>query len=201
MKPWHVEVFGGPVYLGDYSNVICTPDKKVRFTVWPVWEGTGKIEIGRCCLICPGTRILSATSVTLGEGCMTAQNVTISDSDWHDLYDRSLPVGNTQPVTIGRNVWIGDSAIVCKGVTIGDNAVIGAGSIVVKNIPTNAIAAGNPATVIKYLDPTKPLKTRTEWLADYAKLAADFEIIDRANMKGNTIAGWLRSLLFPRQGD
>ena len=85
--------------------------------------------------------------------------------------------------------------------TIGDNAVIGAGSIVVKDIPANAIAAGNPATVIKYLDPDKPIKTRTHWLSDPAKLAEDFEIIDRAIMKGNTLAGWFRSLLFPRRGD
>ena len=201
MKPWHVEIFGEHVFLGDYSTIIATPDKKVRFTVWPVWTGSGKIEIGRCCLICPGTRIMSATAVTLGDGCMTAQNVSITDSDWHDLYDRSLPVGNTQAVTIGNNVWIGDSAIIGKGVTIGDNAVIGAGSIVVKNIPANAIAAGNPATVIKYLDSNKSLKTRTQWLADPAKLAKDFEIIDRTMMKGNSLAGWFRSLLFPRLGD
>ena len=74
-------------------------------------------------------------------------------------------------------------------------------SVVVKDIPTNAIAAGNPATVIKYLDPDKPMKTRTDWLADPAKLAKDFEIIDREMMKGNTLAGWLRSLLFPHSGD
>jgi acetyltransferase-like isoleucine patch superfamily enzyme len=201
MKPWHVEIFGGPVFLGDYSTIIATPDRKVRFTVWPVWMGAGKIEIGKCCLICPGTRIMSATAITMGDGCMTAQNVSISDSNWHDLYDRSLPVGNTQAVTIGNNVWIGDSAIVGKGVTIGDNAVIGAGSIVVKDIPANAIAAGNPATVIKYLDPAKPMKTRTDWLANPAKLAGDFELIDRALMKGNTLMSWFRSLLFPRQGD
>ncbi|MCE5210930.1 MAG: acyltransferase [Deltaproteobacteria bacterium] len=201
MKPWHVEVFGGPVYLGDYTNVIASPDRKVRFTVWPVWMGSGKIEIGKYCLICPGTRIMSATSITMGDGCMTAQNVSISDSDWHDLYDRSMPVGQTKEVTIGNNVWIGDSAIVCKGVTIGDNAVIGAGSIVVKDIPANAIAAGNPATVIKYLDPDIPMKTRGDWLADPAKLAGDFELIDRAMMKGNTLRGWFRALLFPRRGD
>ena len=201
MKPWHVEIFGGPVFLGDCSTIIATPDRKVRFTVWPVWKGSGKIEIGRCCLICPGTRIMAATAVTLGDGCMTAQNVSISDSDWHDLYDRSLPVGNTQAVRICNNVWIGDSAIIGKGVTIGDNAIIGAGSIVVKNIPANAIAAGNPAMVIKYLDPDKPLKTRTQWLSDPAKLARDFEILDRTLMKGNTLAGWFRSLFFPRRGD
>jgi len=201
MKPQHVEVFGGPVYLGDYSTIIATPDRKVRFAVWPVWLGKGKIEIGKCCLICPGTRIMSATSITMGDGCMTAQNVSISDADWHDIYDRSMPIGKTQAVTIGNNVWLGDSVIVNKGVTIGDNAVIGAGSIVVKDIPANAIAVGNPATVIKYLDPDKPLKTRTDWLSNPAKLASDFEIIDRALMKGNTLAGWFRSLFFPRKGD
>jgi len=201
MKPQHVEVFGGPVYLGDYSTIIATPDRKVRFAVWPVWLGKGKIEIGKCCLICSGTRIMSATSITMGDGCMTAQNVIISDADWHDIYDRSMPIGKTQAVTIGNNVWLGDSVIVGKGVTIGDNAVIGAGSIVVKDIPANAIAVGNPATVIKYLDPDKPLKTRTDWLSNPAKLASDFEIIDRALMKSNTMAGWFRSLLFPRKGD
>jgi acetyltransferase-like isoleucine patch superfamily enzyme len=201
MKPWYVEVFGGPVFLGDYTTVIATPDRQVRFTVWPAWMGEGKIKIGKCCLICPGTRIMSATSVTMGDGCMTAQNVSVSDADWHDLYDRSAPVGATKPVTIGNNVWLGDSSIVCKGVNIGDNAVIGAGSIVVKDIPANAIAAGNPAMVIKYLDPDKPMKTRNDWLANPAKLAEDFELIDRALMKGNTLAGWLRSLLFPRKGD
>lgn len=201
MKPQHVEVFGGPVYLGDYSTIIATPDRKVRFAVWPVWLGKGKIEIGKCCLICPGTRIMSATSITMGDGCMTAQNVSISDADWHDIYDRSMPIGKTQAVTIGNNVWLGDSVIVGKGVTIGDNAVIGAGAIVVKDIPANAIAVGNPATVIKYLDPDKPLKTRTDWLSNPAKLASDFEIIDRALMKGNSLAGWFRSLLFPRKGD
>jgi len=201
MKPWHVEIFGGPVSLGDYSNVIATPDKKVRLTVWPAWKSSGRIEIGRCCLICPGTRIMAATSVTMGDGCMTAQHVSISDSDWHDLYDRSQPVGVTQAVRIGNNVWLGENAVICKGVTIGDNAVIGAGSIVVKDIPANAIAAGNPATVIKYLDPDKPIRTRMEWLANPAKLAEEFEEIDRDMMKGNTMIGWFRSLLFPRKGD
>jgi acetyltransferase-like isoleucine patch superfamily enzyme len=201
MKPWQVEIFGGPVSLGDYTTVIATPDRKVRFTIWPKDKNSGKIEIGKCCLVCPGTRIMSATSITIGDGTMMAQSVSISDSDWHGIYDRSLPVGNTAAVTIGTNAWIGDSAIVCKGVTIGDNAIIGAGSIVLKDIPANAIAAGNPAVVLKYLDPEKPLKSRIHWLADPAKLAADFERMDRENMTGNTIIGWFRSMLFPCKGD
>jgi acetyltransferase-like isoleucine patch superfamily enzyme len=201
MKPWQVEIFGGPVSIGDYTTVIATPDKKVRLTIWSKDKNSGKIVIGRCCLVCPGTRIMSATAISIGDGCMMAQDVCITDSDWHDLYDRSLPIGNTEPVKIGNNVWIGDSAIISKGVTIGDNAIIGAGAIVVKDIPANAIAGGNPAVVIKYLDAEKPMKSRTDWLADPVKLACDFATIDREMMAGNTMLDWFRSILFPRRGD
>ena len=53
------------------------------------------------------------------------------------------------PITIGSNVWIGGSTVVCPGVTIGDNTVIGAGSVVTKDIPANVVAAGNPCRVIR----------------------------------------------------
>jgi len=53
------------------------------------------------------------------------------------------------PITIGDNVWIGGSTIICAGVTIGSNTTIGAGSVVVKNIPANVVAVGNPCRVVK----------------------------------------------------
>ncbi len=52
-------------------------------------------------------------------------------------------------VIIGNDVWIGDLAIILKG-KIGDGAIIGAGAVVTGDIPPFAIAAGNPARVIKY---------------------------------------------------
>lgn len=55
-------------------------------------------------------------------------------------------------VTIGNNVFIGAHSIVLPGVTIGDNVVIGAGSIVSKDIPSNSMAVGSPAKVIKTLE-------------------------------------------------
>ena len=39
----------------------------------------------------------------------------------------------------------------CCGVTIGDNVIIGACSIVTHDIPSNSMAAGMPAKVIKQL--------------------------------------------------
>ena len=53
------------------------------------------------------------------------------------------------PVTIGEDCWIGGGAILCPGVTVGDRCIIGAGSVVTKDIPSDSIAVGNPAKVIR----------------------------------------------------
>lgn len=54
-------------------------------------------------------------------------------------------------IVIEDNVWIGGSVCLLGGVTIGQNCVIGAGSVVTKSIPANAVAAGNPCRVIRFL--------------------------------------------------
>ena len=56
------------------------------------------------------------------------------------------------PIKIGNNVNIGWNSIIMPGVTIGDNVIIGAGSIVTKDIPSNSVAAGVPARVIRTID-------------------------------------------------
>jgi len=201
MKPWYVEVFGGPVFLGECPHVIAASDKRVRLTVWPSPGEEGFIKIGDYCLLCPGVRISAATEITIGDSCMVAQGASIADSDWHGVYDRSQPVGQTAAVRIGNNAWIGDSAIVGKGVAIGDNSIIGAGSVVIKDVPPNVIAAGNPAVVVKKLDKRRHIKTRAEWFSDPDDLARRFRQIDHEKLGGNTISGWLRSLLFPSKGD
>lgn len=58
-------------------------------------------------------------------------------------------------IKIGDDVFIGNNCIIMPGVTIGDNVVIGAGSIVTKDIPSNAVAAGIPARVLKTFEEYK----------------------------------------------
>jgi len=95
----------------------------------------------------------------------------------------------------------GDGAIVCKGVTIGENSVIGAGSIVTGDIPKNSIAAGNPARVVKALDPDRQLVTRQTLFDDPQALADEMNKVDRWILGQNSTAGWARSVIFPRRGD
>jgi len=68
----------------------------------------------------------------------------------HDLGQMLERTDRKGLITIGSDVWIGNRVTLLSGVRIGDGAVIAAGSIVTKDIPAYAIAAGNPARVIKY---------------------------------------------------
>ena len=200
MRPWHVELFGAPIELGDCVNVVASSDKKVRLAIWSEQKGKGRIRIGNYCLICPGVRIGAAHEITVGDNCMIASNAYITDSDWHDIYNRII-MGKTAPVKIENNVWIGDSAIVCKGVTIGENSIIGAGAVVVDSIPANCVAAGNPARIVKQLDVGEAFTTRAQFFSDPDKLFQGFDQMDKELLRGNSFLHWLRYLLFPSKED
>lgn len=84
--------------------------------------------------------------ISIGNDVILAPRVHILAHDASTkLFLNHTKVAN---VEIGSRVFIGAGSIVLPGVTIGDDVVIGAGSIVSKNIPSNSVAAGNPAKVI-----------------------------------------------------
>lgn len=201
IKPWNVEIFGSPILLGDHANVIATSDKKIRLTIWSDSDEKGAIKIGNCCLLCPGVRISSAEEIVVGDNCMIANGTYITDSDWHGIYNRVVPIGNTGKVTLEENVWVGDSSIICKGVTISKNSIIGAGSVVVNDIPPNSIAVGNPAVVVKKLDEEKEFTTRSHWYADPKALSKEIDMIDRDMLKNNTLLEWIKTLIIPKKGN
>ena len=87
----------------------------------------------------PFSTILFAKSI--GENFSFRNNLTIGNK--RDGM-RDLPV-------IGNNVTIGANVCVIGNVKIGNNVTIGAGSVVVKDVPNNAIVAGNPARIIRYI--------------------------------------------------
>ena len=50
---------------------------------------------------------------------------------------------------VGKRCFIGANAIIMAGVTIGDEVIVGSGAIVTKDVPSNSIAAGNPARILR----------------------------------------------------
>ncbi|MFO8049121.1 MAG: acyltransferase [Desulfosudaceae bacterium] len=200
MQPWNVEVFGPHIHVGDHVNIMAASDNKVRFSVWSDHPDVEGIFVGDACLISPGVRISAAKKITIGQSTMLASGVYITDSDWHDFYNR-VETGSAAPVSLGENVWIGDNAIIGKGVTIGDNSIIGARSVVLHDIPENVIVGGHPAKIIRELDPDKSFYTRADWYADPDRLNAGLESIERHLLQGNTLLHWLRYMLWPRKGE
>ena len=92
--------------------------------------------------------ILDICEVRIGDGTQIGPGVQLLAADHpRDPAVRATGAEFGQPVTIGRNVWIGAGALVMPGVTVGDDALIGAGSVVTRDVPAGATVMGNPARV------------------------------------------------------
>ena len=101
------------------------------------------VKIGRETLIAPNVQILTAGhTIRSDERCVYP---------YPDNPEQMNFVNKAAPITIGNNCWIGAGAIIVPGVTIGDRTTIGAGAVVTKDIPSDCVAAGNPARVVKEL--------------------------------------------------
>jgi acetyltransferase-like isoleucine patch superfamily enzyme len=98
-----------------------------------------------------GTRFACRSKIEIGEDSIIA-DCRIMDTDFHSIIPskRNDPKYiRTEPIKIGRNVWIGLDCLILKGVRIGDNATIMPKSLVLKDIPENSLCGGNPAAFIK----------------------------------------------------
>lgn len=118
-------------------------------------QSKGIISIGNGCGINSFSRIIALEKIVIGDKVSIAQFVSILDHDHsYDMKNGIMDMSryNTKPIVIGSNVWISDKVTITKGVNIGDNVVIGANSVVTKDIPSNSLAAGIPAKVIRILE-------------------------------------------------
>jgi maltose O-acetyltransferase len=100
-----------------------------------IWAGGG-VEIGDYTLIAAHTVI-------------TSQTHDVSALQHGELYCETVVF---EPVSIGRNVWIGSNVTILPGVTIGDNSIVAAGAVVTRDVPTNSLVAGVPARLLRSLD-------------------------------------------------
>ena len=119
------------VYAGSYIRVISSGSLIIK----------GNGFLNENCQITCGDRI------EIGEGCFIGRDVIIRSYDAHQIRKEGYQV--VAPIIIGNHVWIGQRAMILKGVTIGDGAVIAAGAVVTKDVPAHTIVAGVPAKVVE----------------------------------------------------
>lgn len=96
--------------------------------------------------------------IEIGDNVLIGSNVLITDHSHGNISPSELkisprkrPLFSKGPVKIEDNVWIGENCVILPGVTVGKNSIIAASSVVTKSIPSNSLAAGNPAVVIRSL--------------------------------------------------
>jgi acetyltransferase-like isoleucine patch superfamily enzyme len=89
--------------------------------------------------------------IVIGDHCRLGPEVFVTASDYGLMPNESIAhqERNERDVVIGNDVWLGVRVFVGAGVTIGDGCVVSAGSVVTRSLPPGAIAAGNPARVVR----------------------------------------------------
>jgi len=163
----------GEIRIGDRVRLISDERRSslgmytpCKLTTWP----GGRIVLGDHVAL-GGTIVAAQGSIEIGSRTMIAVNTIITDADrdlaaGKDPWARPAspaasavpgapgePVGGAAGIRIGRHVWIGLNVLILRGVTIGDNSIIGAYSVVTTDVPANAVVAGNPARVVRILEP------------------------------------------------
>ena len=114
-----------------------------------------RCKISSHTFICEGVTI--EDGVFIGHGVMfindsypratTCDGQLQTEADW--AVERTV---------VKRGASIGSGSTILANLTIGENALVGAGSVVTKDVPANAVVAGNPARILRYLDKTQEVK-------------------------------------------
>lgn len=128
-------------YIGEYTSIGC--GTKINGPALIPSFKDAPVQIGKYCAIADNLRIRSRDHFT------GFPNIQVSFQNKYG-FPELMTTKKGGGVNIGNAVWIGDSVMILSGVKIGNGAVVGAGSVVTKDIPSYAIAAGNPAKIIKY---------------------------------------------------
>lgn len=114
----------------------------------------GHIRIGARSFANFGLVALDVAPITIGDDVQIGPNVQLlTPTHPVDPGPRRAKWEAAEPITIGDNVWLGGGAIVLAGVTIGENTVVGAGAVVTRDLPANVVAVGNPARVVRAIEP------------------------------------------------
>jgi maltose O-acetyltransferase len=109
-----------------------------------------RITIGEGTFVNYDCVFLDGAPITIGRHCQLAPQVQILTATHPiDPEPRRLGWEYAEPVTIADNVWLGAGAIVCPGVTIGTGSVVGAGAVVTRDLPSEVVAVGAPARVMR----------------------------------------------------
>jgi len=113
-------------------------------------------SVGKRCKISSHTFVCEG--VTIEDNVFVGHNVAfINDSFPRATTGDQLQTEadwKVERTLVKKGASIGSGSTILSNITIGENALVGAGSVVTKDVPPNAIVAGNPARILRYLEKT-----------------------------------------------
>ena len=112
----------------------------------------GRIRIGEGTTFgAVGISLHEAGEINIGRDCLFSTDIHMDVSDMHPIYDGTTRerINAAKSVQIGDHVWLGQRVLLLKGATIGSGTVVGANSTVAGHLPSNVIAVGSPARVVR----------------------------------------------------
>lgn len=138
------------------NNHRLTIEENVAFSKGMIWFEDNACEVFIGAKTTIGEADLSAAEngrkIVIGTDCMFSKGIKITTTDSHSIIN--LETGErtnlAKDVVIGNHVWLGQNVTINKGVEIGSNSIVAGHSVLTKSIPSNSIAAGVPAKVVKY---------------------------------------------------
>jgi maltose O-acetyltransferase len=112
----------------------------------------GNIRIGQRCFVNANAVFLDPAPITIGDDVQIGPAVQLLTATHPlDAAERATGWESAKPIAIGDGAWLGGGAIVAPGVSIGARTVVGAGSVVIRDLPSDVVAVGNPARVVRSL--------------------------------------------------
>ena len=110
------------------------------------------VTIGKGVTVMNGALMMAAGGITIEDNALIAANAKLISNN-HDPYERDVLI--CKPILIKKGAWVGAGSTILPGVTVGKYAIVGSDSVVTKDVPDYAVVVGNPAKVIKYLEPDR----------------------------------------------
>ena len=118
------------------------------FTTLAVYRG-GVLELGSGCFVGHHSTLAARNLVVIGPRTFLAEMVSIRDHDHDPDQPPSSGASRVAEVHVGTDVWLAAKVTVSLGVKIGDRTVVGANAVVTRPLPSDVVAGGIPARVLR----------------------------------------------------
>jgi acetyltransferase-like isoleucine patch superfamily enzyme len=146
------------------GNLSVRLGERVTLSGAQVWiaagSGTSKeLSIGDNCSVGYATEFVVGDVIRIGNHVRIANRVLLNGYDGHPLdpfaraRDEPPDSDRTGAIVLLDYAWVGNGAMILKGVTVGRGAIVASRSVVTQDVPELAIVAGNPARVVRQLPP------------------------------------------------